>query len=378
MTTNSQPSNFYCNAPWTGLFLNTDGAVRNCCAASFPIGNIKEQPLDQIINGPVHKQVQQDILENGYSEYCKYCKKAEDISGQSQRQWFQTTWPDIRPTEFNPNLIDIRWSNTCQLRCVYCNDQASSAYATWLGVPEKFSIRQWQDELFGYLVEHKDAIKFVYLLGGEPLLIKENFKLIDLIGEQQIDIVTNLSLENIESNPTYQKLLQKNTVWRISLEAIGNKFEYIRRDAKWDTTSRNYIRLKELNDIVGITMQYCVLSAFSLADTFDYFKSINCSDNTLNMLLGPAEFSIFSFPREVKELAIKEIDVTLERHATYLRKDKLSFLRNVKEQLLQLLDTYDAAAVAKFKEFVKARDAELDDFKFATEWPELAALLEKY
>ena len=41
----------FCPIPWTGLMYNFDGNVKTCIRSSAPIGNIREQDIEQILNG---------------------------------------------------------------------------------------------------------------------------------------------------------------------------------------------------------------------------------------------------------------------------------------------------------------------------------------
>jgi len=39
----------FCPAPWTGLMYNFDGTVKNCIRSASPIGNINDQPIEEIL-----------------------------------------------------------------------------------------------------------------------------------------------------------------------------------------------------------------------------------------------------------------------------------------------------------------------------------------
>jgi MoaA/NifB/PqqE/SkfB family radical SAM enzyme len=41
----------FCPMPWTGLMYNFDGNVKNCIRSSAPIGNIKDDPIEDILSG---------------------------------------------------------------------------------------------------------------------------------------------------------------------------------------------------------------------------------------------------------------------------------------------------------------------------------------
>ena len=374
---------FLCTAPWTGLHINPDGNVKVCCAGDS-LGNLNDQSLSEVMNGGAMAKLQKDMLEQGFSDHCHTCMDMEKASGRSLREQFSTNLEDVDTTKFVPNNIDIRWSNLCQLRCAYCRPEWSTTYAKWEGVSGVVSTRKWQDEVLDFLEDYRGKdFKFVAMLGGEPLMLKENIKLLDYLkDDQNITVLSNLSLEKVESLPVYQRLLQKRTSWHISFEAIGNKFEYTRRNAKWEITSANYLKLKsELNERsqLGMHMTYCMLSAFSLCETFDWAASVG-GNNThiLSSLIGPQQFNIEYFPKEIKLIAIREIDKTLEKHKSYLTPSLTSFLVNTKENLTNTLDFFGLDQIAIFKKFIVKNDSEVEGYSFASEWPEVHAVLEKY
>ena len=50
----------FCPMPWTGMMYNFNGEVKNCIRSAGPLGNIKDQPIDQILidnNRPRQQQI---------------------------------------------------------------------------------------------------------------------------------------------------------------------------------------------------------------------------------------------------------------------------------------------------------------------------------
>src|SRR5437868_4956069 len=121
---------FECTAPWTGLHINPDGNVKVCCAGDS-LGNLNTQSLEEVMNGPELLQLQEDMKIKGFSKHCHTCMDMERESGRSLREQFSTKLEDADISKFSPNNIDIRWSNTCQLRCAYCRPEWSTTYARW-------------------------------------------------------------------------------------------------------------------------------------------------------------------------------------------------------------------------------------------------------
>lgn len=375
--------NFQCSAPWEGMFINPDGDFRVCCSGQS-LGNLNKNSLEDILYGEELTNVRNDILTQGYSDYCTNCMESEEKSGKSLREQFKTDLSQVDTTKFIPRNIDIRWRNTCQLRCGYCNSEWSSAYARWEGKLERVSLVDWQRDVLDYIARDKKSIEIANFLGGEPLLLKENVELLDYIDpEIHISLVTNLSPKDIETLPVYQKLIDRKTSWLISLEAIGNKFEYIRRNAKWEITKSNYenLNVNELSSR-GCHMTYCILSAFSLVETFDWLYEIDprpeWNSTFLSILLGPEQFSIHSFPPEIKQLAIEELDRLVEKHGNFINDRTKNFITATRQSLIDTMDVWSEVYVQEFMKYVDKSDIEMAPISFKEEWPEIHAILEKY
>lgn len=62
-----------CSRPWTGLYVENDGFVRVCCYDSPAIGNLDEQTLDEIWNGPHAQHLRRSFLAGKPPEGCANC-----------------------------------------------------------------------------------------------------------------------------------------------------------------------------------------------------------------------------------------------------------------------------------------------------------------
>jgi MoaA/NifB/PqqE/SkfB family radical SAM enzyme len=372
--------NFKCSAPWEGMFINPDGDFRVCCSGQS-LGNLNKNTLTEIINGKELSTVRNSILTKGYSDYCINCMESEKKSGKSLRDQFNTDLSKSDTSKFIPKILDIRWRNTCQLRCGYCNSEWSSAYARWEGKLDRVSEKDWQRDVLDFIKNNNSEIHTVHLLGGEPLLLKENLELLDYIDKSiHVGIVTNLSPIDIDSYSVYQNLKNRNTSWLISLEATGNKFEYIRRNAKWSVSKFNYENLKvSEGSSKGCHMTYCILSAFSLVEVFDWLYELDSDPKTntsfISLLLGPTQFAIHSFPPKIKLLAIRELDRLSEKYDTFLNQQTKNFIINTRQSLLDCLHEYDINAINRFKLYIEKSDTEMSPIKFRDEWPEVYEML---
>jgi len=237
--------NFYCAAPWRGLHINPRGDVKTCCAGDpNMLGNLNSGTIEEILHGPVMQDIRSSIQRGKPHAYCYNCVQAERY-GRSERDWHNNLNPEFDPataglTEHRPVLVDVRWNTTCNLSCNYCAEACSSKWAALKGIPVKSGARPYYEQVCDYLAQHQEHIREVALVGGEPLLLPENERLLDVIPKDCIvTLITNGSVE-LANNRIFQKLAQRNRVgWSISFDNTESRFEYVRHGASWQTLEHN-------------------------------------------------------------------------------------------------------------------------------------------
>jgi hypothetical protein len=103
-----------------------------------------------------------------------------------------------------------------------------------------------------FIEQHHSHIHEVALVGGEPLLLPENNRLLDVIPKDAIvTLITNLNVD-LESNKIFQKLATRNQVgWSMSFDNTGDRLEYVRHGASWDTIQHNLKIIKDLMKTQG-------------------------------------------------------------------------------------------------------------------------------
>jgi MoaA/NifB/PqqE/SkfB family radical SAM enzyme len=208
-------SNFYCAAPWRGLHINPRGDVKTCCAGDpNMLGNLNEQSIQSILHGPVMQQIRQTLRQGRpHEQYCHNCVQAERY-GRSERDWHNQLNPEFNSNTVGdldhvPVLIDVRWNITCNLSCNYCGDKCSSKWADLKKIPFRSGARPYYEQVCEYLNAHQSHIKQVALIGGEPLLLKENERLLDVIPDDcLVTLITNLSVD-LDNNKIFTKLSQR-------------------------------------------------------------------------------------------------------------------------------------------------------------------------
>ena len=364
----------FCSLPFTSIFLGSDGGVKPCCSLRGDLGNINQQPIEEILNGPIARGLRQDIIDGNWNKMCSQCEELESKGARTERIHtvaLMEQFKEVKQDYFRLDKLDLRWSNTCNLTCNYCYEYFSSQWAAIKGIKVNSNKEHAEDSIFSFIEKHKDSITNIQLLGGEPLLQKPNNRLIDIVPDSNYYILTNLSTE-LKNNVIAKKLLaNKKAIWGVSFETIGERFEYVRHGAKWKTLNDNFDLLAEYNRPFDTHPLYCVYSAFNLLEYYDFLKTKNNFNQMYWQLLQNIPgLDVFRLPNPMKKIALMEIEKVLDIHKEEKWNNHL--LQNIYNKLKESMDSPRINSLDAFK---YPRELEKDlpnkEKEFIRLWPEV-------
>jgi sulfatase maturation enzyme AslB (radical SAM superfamily) len=321
-----------CIFPFKGIFIESTMDVKFCCAGKYYFGNLKNSSLEDILLGEDASSVRDHIRNNRVHEYCTPCHGIENLGGNSQRTPIEEHIKPIIFTEtsYQPDRIDIRWSNTCNLACNYCLPHFSSRWADVLSINIKSPSDEIYEKIFEFIEKYKNSIHNILMLGGEPLLLKQNNRLLDILPNKNYGIITNLS-NPISKNLIAKKLLaEKNVSWGISFENVGKRFEYVRDGAKWNLFFENLRTLKNNKKHLHFYPLYCIYSAFNLVEYYELVDEFDINKITWQLLVADP-MRVDTLSQRLKDHAIKEIDIISTRFNGY---PGVSELEKIKDNLI--------------------------------------------
>jgi len=324
----------FCPIPWTGFMYNSDGNVQNCICNRTPIGNLKEKSLHEILSE--NTEIKKNMLQGlPGSSGCDICYKREEGKNKlniiSDRIFYLRELKDV-PMEtykdenmFDLHKIDIRWSNTCNHACVYCGPEYSSMWEHEIKIKAEEPPAERVEELKKYVFDNVKNLKHVYLAGGEPLLMKENVELLELLLEHNpnvnLRVNTNLSKTG---TPVFDLICQfKNVHWIVSMDTVGKEFEYIRYGSVWNEFLDNLDRITKLGHKLSFNMLWFVLNHSSLFTCVDFLKERGFHNNNmvLSALLGPPWWDVRNLPEDKLAKVKSELEKRIKQDPGYLLSD---------------------------------------------------------
>jgi len=365
----------FCPMPWTGLMYNFDGTVKNCIRSAGTIGNIKNDPIADILTGPVNTDTQQAMLINQPGANCYTCydleinKKSFDIISDRIfyiRELKHVPLDTYQTGNHNLHAIDVRWTNLCNFSCVYCSPLFSSRWADELKKTQQYPNQQQLDNFKQYIFDHAGTLKHVYLAGGEPLLMKENLELLDLL--QQVNPTVNLRI-NTNLSKTNTQIFERicefsNVHWTVSVETRDKEFEYIRYGGRWLDFLDNLDQIRQLNHKISFNMLWFLLNYDLVFDCVDFLKELGFHNNSfvIGALLDPDYLNIRHLPENVLKLLKMKLQSRINENPGYLLEDSY---KNMLSYLDQPFEKDLAGSFDKIKTMDHRRN--IDSSKIFTE-----------
>lgn len=308
MSANYLKNRSLCPLPFAGAIVNTNGNVQCCSISKEYLGNVKENSLEYILNNSKKlKKIRRDMLDNKFPKNCNDCYEKEkynknlNFDNISNRLYHIKTLKDNpfklykNEHQFELQQIDLRWRNTCNFACVYCDKEFSSIWAKFEGQPDKMT-NEAMDETYKFVVKNIKKLKTIYMAGGEPFLIKENLKIINLIKEQNPDLLLRLNTNlSILTPKIYNELKTlKNVHWILSAESTKEKFSYIRWPGTYQTFINNVKKIKELPHKITFNMTWNILCIENILEFIDDMIELGFHPNSfvMNFVKDPIEYSV--------------------------------------------------------------------------------------
>lgn len=312
----------------SGVTVTTTGMVKPCCLYRTR----RHIRIDQEWESTFSRK--DKLMENGWIPECIQCKDAESRDEKSDRLDAAHILDGTR-YEF----WDLKINNTCNLACRMCNPHSSSTFQknvnsntseNWAPIfREGANSKMWfRDENIHTILDkiiHAKRIKFT---GGEPFLIPQIKTILQHLIDNKKSKNITLSFVTNGTQPM-NKWLElfrqfKNVIISISVDAIEDRFEYIRAGAKWNQVKEHIEYLstnKQDNVDIQISILPSVLNYNNIDDVVDWCNSLGLTYDISGPVMYP-EFmspSALSDPKLRKQF-IEQMDIQDRIHGTDWRK----------------------------------------------------------
>ena len=381
--------NNFCHHPFTSIDITSSGKLRPCCkfmTNEIPNFNIKDG-LDSYEKSQWLDNLRQQFIRNEKPRGCERCWKDEDAGFKSQRQMDKSilghinleNFMDLPPEKRKLKYLSISFGNLCNLACRICGAHSSSRWASELkkmdkDIKLKDLIYKWHQDptQMGDVYEKTKDVIHIDIVGGEPMLteIPEHFEYLDKLRKDgQADKVvlhytTNATTFPSDSNLQIWKAFKQVEI-QMSIDDIGERFEYNRWPAKWSEVYHNIKRYQKLvkeNDNMKLSISHS-LSAFTILYEEEFH--IWCVKEGLPLpWVGLITDPYYYRPNIFNQSVLDSIKEKLSK----------SKLKQVRQLTKYLTPTNDPNTMTAFRNFVALFDNQRNQ-NFQKTFPELAELI---
>jgi len=294
---------FFCPAPWKALYSHVNEMAVCCVSAKKFKMSPKEFLASDYLVG-----LREKFLRGEIDDTCSYCVDAEANNLQSIRQHFIDRYGE--DTKENLSHMELRASNLCNFQCKMCDADSSSLIA---GNIKTVTNDNWQEVL-----ELSENLKSLTLTGGEPMIIKQYYQLLDhLIEKNKTNIILRIYTNCSSYNPIFiEKILKFRTVMHLSIDGVKETAALQRVGTDWNIVKDNVLKFISLP--VGIVF-HTTFTSLNIIDVWSLTKYLVEMNKLKPKLFFVAhsvatdhELSLLNLDDKSKKIAIDNLNSSIE------------------------------------------------------------------
>jgi len=293
-------SKSFCYIPFEGFTIDPRGKAQLCAAWSTDKDHMihdmtkSSTTVENIFYGDHINNIREKMLKDERVDACNICYRKEDRGRLSKRLKYVKSRQHRNLKKNNPRepelkILDISFSNQCNLFCTMCNSMHSSKWGqqeqllpTNVQHAIKDSRRNFQfkpvilqKEFIDSLLNNVDELELIIIKGGEPLYDKNCLSFLDKISnikpDLKIKITSNITLITKKTLKMFDKLEDLEIC--ASIDGIDKTYEWI-RGYKFDQVDENFKLLLNHPKIKLLEVHYTVTpyNIGNIVATINYFS----------------------------------------------------------------------------------------------------------
>jgi len=313
----------FCVAPWVSISTDVNGSIRPCCRYEQPekqhnykMPFLKDGNIQDLYNGKEMKALRTAFVEGKLPYECHWCWAEEKAGIKSFRERYNERGYEYDMENPSPQILDLKLSNICNLKCRMCSPQASSLIAKEQGESDEYWIENKiigtdQEEIF--FEKWVPDMKELELTGGEPFFSPENKQMLEKIVDS--GHAAHIKLLITTNGMFYiPKLMEKiaafqEVTFSLSIDDIGPRLEYARGNANWKLISSNLRKIKENYPSFAVNI-YRTVNNFNIyhleeLDRFGLEEDINVVNGVLH---SPKHLCIQNLPELIKSEILEKYE----------------------------------------------------------------------
>jgi sulfatase maturation enzyme AslB (radical SAM superfamily) len=307
--------------------------------------NQEELGIDGTWNHNYIKDVRRRMTAGEKLSECIECHHLERNGIMSSRQWENKVWADViddvvadasaNDWEIDqPLQFDFRLGNLCNLQCQMCNKEASHLVSVERATMVQSGLGANHPDWDGNIANKKEALlqpgiewesfermlpyaRKIKLIGGEPTVATDMFKLLDIATAsghaEHIELSFYTNITNMQDKWLDQLSKFEKVIVNCSLEGMEDMNDYLRPPSKWASVWKNFDKLVKFSDTkegkrikVRVTTVNQITNALHTATFWKFMHDYQMTSNrgigmSTNQLVEPAYYSMAHAPEWLKE-----------------------------------------------------------------------------
>lgn len=403
----------FCLAKWTQVTTHLGSGITHSChhvgAHKIPLEELETNP-SALHNTLEKKERRKEMLRGERPKECDYCWRIEDNTNEysdrvqkSLSRWSTIDHDNIIAStgneNVNPRYMEVSFSNVCNFKCAYCGPPFSSKWTEevkaqgpyklhmthYNGIKEhevQIPTREHNPYIEAFWQWFPDAVKDLKVFritGGEPLLSKDTWRVIDhLLENPQPDLEFSINTNSCPPDNLWEKFVtklqelektgavKKTTVFT-SAEGTGDQLAYSRYGLDWELLTKNVKHLLDSTEKTTISFMSAInlYSVPSFKSYIEYMLDLMLTYNHTNKRVRID----FAYVRHPYFLDIKIVPVKLMEQyilpAIDLMKENNSNLIFADWEIQRMDRIYKDCIVRYMRgELNEMRDIELNRYRF--------------
>jgi hypothetical protein len=407
----------FCIAKWARTNVRTYEGTSYSCHHCRPIVTPKEEVSADhtaLTNNKLVQEYRQQMLDGERPKECNYCWTREDQGFTSDRIMKSDKFINLHqldPAEIVKNLthapvhLDIAFDRTCNFKCSYCGPQNSSLWAEEIaqhgeikGIPAfgakepipNREVNPYNDAFWKWWDSGlKHSLQHLTITGGEPLLSKEFWKVLDKVQREKLSMTVMVNTNLCPPDKIFDRFMNRIKNWdpekfRIStsIESIKEKAEYSRFGLDYNKFMLNMHRvLTETNMKVEVNLTNNALSFTSLTDLVQELTKFKIKYGAKRVTLHsndvtwPSHLNLRILPVELRNVEVIKFKRFMKMNKdSFSKTEKYKFQRTLELSLVEYedVDKFRVQFLTFIKEYDKRRNLNFDKT-----FPEIAKFKDK-